>query len=74
MNNGNGSNKVLFAEERKKKLLDFINEKRRVTVPDLCKTFSVSGATIRNDLRELDDAGLITRTHGGAIRKTRTGY
>lgn len=64
----------MFAEERKKKLVEFINEKRSVVVPDLCEAFSVSGATIRNDLRELDDAGLITRTHGGAIRKTRTGY
>ncbi len=70
----NGKSTVLFAEERKKKLVDYINEKRRVVVPDLCDKFSVSGATIRNDLRELDEAGLITRTHGGAIRKTRTGY
>ena len=66
--------KTLFAEERKKKLVDYINEKRRVTVPELCSTFSVSGATMRNDLRELDESGLITRTHGGAIRKTRTGH
>jgi DeoR family fructose operon transcriptional repressor len=68
------NDKTLFAEERKKKLVEFINERRRVTVPELCSTFSVSGATMRNDLRELDESGLITRTHGGAIKKTRTGY
>lgn len=66
--------KTLFAEERKKKIVDYINEKRRVTVPELCSAFSVSGATMRNDLRELDESGLITRTHGGAIRKSRTGH
>ncbi len=65
---------TLFAEERKKRIVEYINEKRRVTVPELCTAFSVSGATMRNDLRELGDAGLITRTHGGAIRKSRTGY
>ena len=74
MENHQGSSRLLFAEERKKKLVEYINEKRSVIVPDLCEAFSVSGATIRNDLRELDDAGLITRTHGGAIRKTRTGF
>jgi len=66
--------KVLFAEERKRKLVEYINEKRRVTVPQLCHNFSVSSATIRNDLRELDEVGLITRTHGGAIKKSRTGH
>ncbi len=64
----------LFAEERKNKIVDYINERRRVTVPELCEHFSVSGATMRNDLRELDDSGMITRTHGGAIKKSRTGY
>ncbi len=65
--------KILFAEERKRKLIEYINEKRRVTVPLLCTDFSVSSATIRNDLRELDEAGFITRTHGGAIKRSRTG-
>ena len=74
MDNLNGTDRVMFAEERKKKLVEYINDKRRVTVPELCSIFAVSGATMRNDLRDLDDAGLITRTHGGAIRKTRTGY
>ena len=70
--------KTLFAEERKKKLVEFINERRRVTVPELCSTFSVSGATMRNDLRELDESGLITRTHGGGHQedqnRVRTGH
>ena len=71
---GNSGDKGLFAEERKGKLVDYIGLHRRVTVPELCREFAVSSATIRNDLRELDEAGLITRTHGGAIKKTRTGH
>ncbi len=69
-----GNNRLMFAEERKKMLVEYINERRSVIVQELCESFSVSGATIRNDLRELDEAGLILRTHGGAIRKTRTGF
>lgn len=68
------SDKTLFAEERRKRLVEFITEHRRVTGTQLCEHFDVSSATIRNDLRELDEAGLITRTHGGAIRKTQTGF
>lgn len=70
----NDVEKILFAEERKRKLVEYINAKRRVTVPQLCQNFSVSSATIRNDLRELDEVGQITRTHGGAIKKSKTGY
>ncbi len=72
--NTNSGDKVLFAEERKKRLVEYISNHRRVTVAELCKNFSVSSATIRNDLRELDDSGLITRTHGGAIKKSQTRF
>jgi len=43
----NNGDKILFAEERKRKLVDYINEKRSVTVPQLCSDFSVSSATNR---------------------------
>ena len=36
--------------------------------------FNVSGATIRTDLRILEDAGMLTRTHGGAILRTRASF
>ncbi len=68
------STEFLFSEERKKKLIDYINEKKQVKVADLCDLFSVSSSTIRNDLRELDNAGFIVRTHGGAIKRTKTSY
>lgn len=64
----------MFAEERRIKIVDLINERRKVTVDELCGIFDVSSATIRGDLRELQVAGLVTRTHGGAIQKTKTGF
>lgn len=64
--------KELFAEERLSEIVKFINSKRRVTVAQLCEHFTVSSATMRNDLKELGASGLITRTHGGAILKSHT--
>lgn len=59
----------LYAEERKQSILDIVNERKRVQVAELAEIFKVTGSTIRNDLRELEKDGLLTRTHGGAIRK-----
>jgi DeoR family fructose operon transcriptional repressor len=64
----------LFAEERKQKILDLLKEKSKLMVPDLCIEFGVSPATIRNDLRELENAGLLKRTHGGAINVSKTSF
>jgi DeoR family fructose operon transcriptional repressor len=64
---------ALFVEERKQKILEFIKEHRKATVVELCQQFKVSSATIRNDLRDLETAGLLIRTHGGAMVKTKTG-
>ena len=58
----------LFAEERKMKILEILNKNSKIVVPELCEYFGVSPATIRNDLRELEDSGLLKRTHGGAIK------
>lgn len=57
----------LFAELRKQRIVDLVNKETKVKVVELCEKFSVSSATIRNDLRELEEAGLLKRTHGGAI-------
>ena len=61
----------LFAEERKNKILDLLKENNKLIVPELCDYFNVSPATIRNDLRELGNAGLLKRTHGGAISSSK---
>ncbi len=61
----------MFAEERQEKLLSILREKRKVAVSEMCEVFNVSGATIRADLRQLEEAGMLTRTHGGAVLRTR---
>jgi DeoR family fructose operon transcriptional repressor len=67
-------NGVMFAEERKLKIIELLNQNKKVTVPELVGLFSVSSATIRSDLRELNDKGQIIRTHGGAIIESRAGF
>jgi DeoR family transcriptional regulator, fructose operon transcriptional repressor len=64
---------TLFVEERKQKILEFIEDRRKATVTELCERFRVSSATIRNDLRDLQTSNLLIRTHGGAIVKSKTG-
>jgi len=64
----------MFAEERKQAILSLLEENSKMTVQDLRDYFEVSAATIRNDLRELASAGLLTRTHGGALSITKTGF
>jgi len=64
----------LFAEERKLRVVQLIEEHGKATVTELCSRFGVSSATVRNDLRDLQEAGMLARTHGGAIRKGKTGF
>ncbi|MEW9673223.1 DeoR/GlpR family DNA-binding transcription regulator [Ammoniphilus sp. 3BR4] len=58
---------MLYAEERKRKIMEYIRENMRASVPDLIEYLKVSGSTIRRDLKELEDEKLLRRTHGGAI-------
>ena len=39
----------------------------RAKVNDLVRRFNTSAVTIRNDLNELDQRGLVQRSHGGAV-------
>lgn len=63
---------ALFAEVRKREIVELVQKQGMVTVNELCDSFSVSPATIRNDLTELEVLGHLKRTHGGAINNTRT--
>lgn len=60
----------MFAEERRRVILDQLNEKGRVTVRTLSKELLVSAVTIRQDLRALEKAGLLERTYGGAVARS----
>ena len=56
-----------FAEERKRIIIEILMEHQKISIPELCERFNISPVTIRNDLNELQKAGLLKRTHGGAI-------
>jgi DeoR family galactitol utilization operon repressor len=51
---------------RSKVILNLLAEKGSLSVTDLSGSLGVSAVTIRNDLSELEDQGLLSRTHGGA--------
>ncbi|MCM1245232.1 MAG: DeoR/GlpR family DNA-binding transcription regulator [Roseburia sp.] len=54
-------------EQRRKLIVDFINEKGNITFAQLEKQFpAVSPMTLRTDLKSLDEAKKIVRIHGGA--------
>jgi|LGVF01.2.fsa_nt_gb DeoR/GlpR family transcriptional regulator of sugar metabolism len=57
----------MLKEERQKLILDKISQSSKVLSSELSKTLSVSEDTIRRDLRDLSDQGLIRKVHGGAI-------
>ncbi len=63
----------LFLQERQEMILSLLKKEHKVMVPYLCECFSVSPATIRSDLNEMESRGLLTRTHGGAILNTKSG-
>ena len=53
--------------ERREKILEILNEQGQVKVNDLSREFGISNITIRSDLADLEDKGLLFRVHGGAI-------
>lgn len=59
----------MFAQERQGQILEMLRQNKRVSNTELIKKFGVSGTTIRIDLTELEQKGLLKRTHGGAILK-----
>lgn len=57
----------LVKDQRDLTILDRLRETRAATVAELAAATGSSIATIRRDLQRLDDAGLVRRTHGGAV-------
>jgi len=64
----------IYSEERRQAILRLIEERKKVQVSELASSLNVSATTIRNDLRDLEAAQLLLRTHGGAIERPRARY
>ena len=54
-------------EERRRTIVDFVNQNGRALVRELAVKYSTSEITIRRDLELLHNRGLVYRTHGGAL-------
>ncbi|GIH19372.1 substrate-binding domain-containing protein [Rugosimonospora africana] len=61
----------LFGIARRERIMDMIRTSGAVRVVDLAREFDVSELTIRRDIGELADRGLVTRVHGGATVRSR---
>jgi DeoR/GlpR family transcriptional regulator of sugar metabolism len=57
----------MMAEERRTQILQIVRTEGRARVNELANRFSSSAVTIRNDLNELHQRGLVLRSHGGAV-------
>lgn len=57
----------MLSEERRRAILEMIEEDGRVVVRDLARHFHTSLITIRKDLEFLHHQGQLQRTHGGAL-------
>ena len=58
----------MMKAERQEQILKKIEANGRVVVTDYAKELGVTEATLRKDLQELDDRGLVQRVHGGAMK------
>ena len=57
----------MLKEERQRQVLEILRTKGRVEVTELCQVFNVTNMTIRRDLDDLERAGLLIRSRGGAL-------
>jgi len=64
----------LDVDQRREKILELVSIRNKVKVSELSRIFGTSEVTIRNDLSELEAAGLLERVHGGAVSTYRTYY
>lgn len=56
----------MLPKQRQQTIVDLVNDWNGCSVDELADEIGVSAATIRRDLRDLEERSLIERTHGGA--------
>lgn len=57
----------MLPEVRRRHLLSYLAGSGSASIGDLSARYHVSSMTIRRDLRQLQNEGLVTLTHGGAV-------
>lgn len=63
----------MLKEERQQIIMETLRRDGKIVAADLSAAIFVSEDTIRRDLRDLADAGLIQRVHGGALLRSPAG-
>jgi len=57
----------VLAAERYEKIVSVVNQRGAIRVSELSELFQVTEETIRRDLDRLEQAGRLSRSHGGAV-------
>ncbi|WP_138470726.1 DeoR/GlpR family DNA-binding transcription regulator [Poseidonocella sp. HB161398] len=57
----------MWSHERQAEILALLSQDGKVSAHILASRFSVSRETVRRDLLEMEEAGLLQRVHGGAV-------
>ena len=55
--------------ERIHQVYELLKERKRISLDELCEIFSISKNTIRRDVAELEEMGVIQKVYGGIILK-----
>lgn len=61
---------IMLKKERHQYIIERINKDNRIYVTDLSRELAISDDTLRRDLVELENLGMLTKVHGGAIAKS----
>jgi DeoR family fructose operon transcriptional repressor len=64
----------MFTEERRQLISEMLSQKSRIKVSEISELLNVSESTIRRDLKEMEEMGLLSRTHGGAVSFSVTNF
>lgn len=62
----------MFAEERHRLVTEHLSQQGKVSVAHLSERFGITRETVRRDLAQLEQQGILRRVHGGAVTSTRT--
>lgn len=64
----------MFTEERRQLISEMLSKQSRIKVNEISELLNVSESTIRRDLKEMEEMGLLSRTHGGAVSFSVTNF
>lgn len=63
---------MMNKQERMEYIADSLKRDRRIHITTICAELGVSDDTLRRDLAEMENQGMLTRIHGGAVPRSDT--